>query len=117
MSGKKFLFILSNDIKVMNGQISSSPEISGLTWDDRKTSPYSNKSLALLQIPHLKCIQMCESEWERLKRLKTNSPRKDTDLEISSIYMLCFITPSTPVKDLMQGHAINGENLDQDNKC
>lgn len=30
MSGKKFLFILSNDIKVMNGQISSSSQITGL---------------------------------------------------------------------------------------
>lgn len=60
---------------------------------------------------------MCESEWERLKRLKINSARKDTDLEISSIYMLRFITATTPVKGLLQGHAINGENLDQDNKC
>lgn len=41
MSGKKFLFILSNVIKVMNGHISCS-EISGLTWEHRKTSPYGN---------------------------------------------------------------------------
>lgn len=86
----------------MNGQISSS-EISGLTREHRKTSPSGNTLLELLQIPHLKCIQMCESEEERVKGLWTNSVKRDPDLEISSISMLPSLMPFITMKDWMQG--------------
>jgi hypothetical protein len=75
MSGKNLTVCFVKWHKSDEWTSSPSPEILGLTWEPRKTS-HGNRPLALFQIPHLKCIQMCE--WtERLEAQWTPHVMRD----------------------------------------